>query len=767
MDLTSTHTASQELPETTGGKQESCPTAAHSAPCVEGGLSIRDIHKRLKEPYDGFTEAEMVKMNRVFHRFKDPDFSEVNVSDLPDMAVHLGYFGVTDEVAQNVASQVTTFATLDVQEFIDFISRLAVHERKWLETKFKTCTQGHGGKIPFQQLPRLLHEVGVPPLHALLKDVLDIVGLSGEDYSLDDVLLVLAAIKSLEGFTRAEATNVIEVYNDTVGFAPAMNDSRLSDALAQLYGQRSKEKVKLLLQTLNLNWTNRLASGGGATKAALQPCEFLVFARRVRDIQLKELQSCFTWTGQSDTALIHKDDLPAVINRMGFTLFPSAIDEFLRNISKGDAEALDFSDFVELIRELWHKDGFTKCELEEVASVFDRFDYDNNRSIDSLELVDLLRFLGYTTTMEEAHRLMQKMDFNRNGTIEFKEFTCLMRLQRELYMKVAIRTFDLHKDSQSGKLPVAALNQALEDLQQVPGDEMGDLLAGISDKKSFSLEDFVELADTCRKTTTQEKRRRAGFSGKEFDAICQLFGKHCQSEANALDRGELILLLIDLRIPMDTMEERAGILELLPSAREAARSSGAQEKLRPSGDFGLGLWGLVHLLRLLARQADCMAVTREQEATKETGFSAAEVADFREVFSKWSKRQQDCRDSQAEQGDPSRTMSRCSRSRRTSLPDLGPSKTAGTGEQFLLSLERSLKSQRLTLGIVHSLLSRSLGLCPSHQQCQELEERANQITGCTDGAVDFADFLLLMRWMLDANFGNINAIAEQKACQAK
>jgi len=78
-----------------------------------------------------------------------------------------------------------------------------------------------------------------------------------------------------------------------------------------------------------------------------------------------------------------------------------------------------------------------------------------------------------------------------------------------------------------------------------------------------------------------------------------------------------------------------------------------------------------------------------------------------------------------------------------------------------------LKSQRLTLGIVHSLLSRSLGLCPSHQQCQELEERANQITGCTDGAVDFADFLLLMRWMLDANFGNINAIAEQKACQAK
>lgn len=57
---------------------------------------------------------------------------------------------------------------------------------------------------------------------------------------------------------------------------------------------------------------------------------------------------------------------------------------------------------------------------------FHAYDYDNNRTIDKLELQNLMRDLGERCSHEEITELYSKMDANGNGKIELSEFIAAM-----------------------------------------------------------------------------------------------------------------------------------------------------------------------------------------------------------------------------------------------------------------------------------------------------------------------------------------------------
>merc|ERR1712083_822187 len=67
---------------------------------------------------------------------------------------------------------------------------------------------------------------------------------------------------------------------------------------------------------------------------------------------------------------------------------------------------------------------------------------------------------------------------------------------------------------------------------------------------------------------------------------------------------------------------------------------------------------------------------------------------------------------------------------------------------------------RLSTDAMKMLLC-SIGLLLDVRQGNLLVERAKKITKRQDGGLCFADFLLLMRWMLDTNFADINFQAEK------
>lgn len=65
-------------------------------------------------------------------------------------------------------------------------------------------------------------------------------------------------------------------------------------------------------------------------------------------------------------------------------------------------------------------------QLAELRDIFQSFDYNKDGSLTQLELGSLLRSLGLKPSPEQLDALIQKVDKNSNGLIEFSEFVALV-----------------------------------------------------------------------------------------------------------------------------------------------------------------------------------------------------------------------------------------------------------------------------------------------------------------------------------------------------
>ncbi|CAK8562002.1 unnamed protein product [Lathyrus sativus] len=63
----------------------------------------------------------------------------------------------------------------------------------------------------------------------------------------------------------------------------------------------------------------------------------------------------------------------------------------------------------------------TDDQIKQLNDIFKRFDMDSDGSLTHLELAALLRSLGIRPTGDELHALLNNMDNNNNGYIEFDE----------------------------------------------------------------------------------------------------------------------------------------------------------------------------------------------------------------------------------------------------------------------------------------------------------------------------------------------------------
>jgi len=68
----------------------------------------------------------------------------------------------------------------------------------------------------------------------------------------------------------------------------------------------------------------------------------------------------------------------------------------------------------------------TEDELASYREVFALFDQDNSGTISSAELAQVMHSFGQSATKSEIDYIMEKVDRDRSGTIDFEEFVFLM-----------------------------------------------------------------------------------------------------------------------------------------------------------------------------------------------------------------------------------------------------------------------------------------------------------------------------------------------------
>lgn len=137
--------------------------------------------------------------------------------------------------------------------------------------------------------------------------------------------------------------------------------------------------------------------------------------------------------------------------------------------------------------------------MAELREAFAMFDKDGDGTITVLELASVMRALGQQPTDDELQIMMNSVDVDQNGVIDFDEFLNLMRNHfytdedapnEEAELLEAFRVFDRNGD---GYITEEELKQALLNLgERLTGEELKGMIAA-ADKDGNGLIDYSEF----------------------------------------------------------------------------------------------------------------------------------------------------------------------------------------------------------------------------------------------------------------------------------
>jgi len=138
---------------------------------------------------------------------------------------------------------------------------------------------------------------------------------------------------------------------------------------------------------------------------------------------------------------------------------------------------------------------------EEIAAyrhAFSLFDADGNGTISISELHEVMKSLGQNPTRTEIEDMVNEVDTDRNGSIDFEEFCKMMTtptkdVDFEAEMKSAFRVFDLDG---SGTISLEELRRVMKSFGEILTEDELDSMIKEVDKNgdgSIDYEEFVNF----------------------------------------------------------------------------------------------------------------------------------------------------------------------------------------------------------------------------------------------------------------------------------
>lgn len=138
-------------------------------------------------------------------------------------------------------------------------------------------------------------------------------------------------------------------------------------------------------------------------------------------------------------------------------------------------------------------------QISEYREAFSLFDTDNDGNITSAELASAMRSVGQKPTEAEIQDMINEVDKDGNGTIDFPEFLSMMARQNnnsndeEAELKEAFRVFD--KDG-NGVISADELRHVMTSLgEKLTDEEVTEMIreADVNGDGQINYEEFVKM----------------------------------------------------------------------------------------------------------------------------------------------------------------------------------------------------------------------------------------------------------------------------------
>lgn len=134
-------------------------------------------------------------------------------------------------------------------------------------------------------------------------------------------------------------------------------------------------------------------------------------------------------------------------------------------------------------------------QIQSLKDVFDLFDKDKSGSISTAELGDVMRSLGQNPTEAELQDMVNEVDTDQSGSIEFNEFMAMMAtsIQPKDFAEETMAAFKVFDKDGSGTISAEELKAVMKSLGENLTDEEIDDMIREADKDRDGTIDYEEF----------------------------------------------------------------------------------------------------------------------------------------------------------------------------------------------------------------------------------------------------------------------------------
>jgi len=545
-----------------------------------------------------------------FSQFDDDRDGEVHKENLPAMLKHLGCRpGASD--TEQLAQQQTQYSTVSYEEFVDFLRQYHELDCSKLRELFLGADVNKDGSMDLPELHALLNRLGfalsqqatVEALQELDHDMNTVLSFS-EFIGLRDYL------QQNEGMTKADVEELRELFekvkeNTTSGANTIKECWRICNYLGYPIAEHEFSQI-VRTTDLDCDLSEGMAWG-----------DLLKIIRRIRERERSSLSALASKHG-ADNQTFPISELSTVLADFGYMVSEEAIFECLDKFDEVEEEdTLTVDELAIFLREYRKVEGFTNAEIEEFERAFmeqSQADAAGMEGLDTLATGRVLRWFGIATTLQQVQTLLEQLDFDGSGRLEFNEFVKLMRRIHQEQATRVRRLFDqLTMQEAAPYIAIDALPNAVALFEGAPADPL--LVAGAMEKAGLRDAVGADLESTRRIVSPLMKRREADSSPCAASAVevAQDGGKPLPAvKRQTLTVGQLPLFAED-NSPSSSPSNAASKQQREKTPRGYASRRGFQEFFRQ--------WNKVAVDTVRQR----------------AGYGALEVAKLRAAFNQFDK----------------------------------------------------------------------------------------------------------------------------------
>lgn len=347
--------------------------------------------------------------------------------------------------------------------------------------------------------------------------------------------------------------------------------------------------------------------------------EYMMLMRKLRDLEVTKVRSVMAENDEDESGTISKDELINVFRALGYEPDPQAIVEAAEEASVSVESDLGLSELWQIVAGFRAREGFINDDLKDIRQTFDHY-AGKDRMVSTSDVGKILRRLGFPIPLELQQDLADKVDITHRGKLDLVEVRKLIRMYNGRKLTAVKEMLKGHRS-----LEVAQARAMLQELNCVGED--GEVVL----RQEFlmrlphggfrvSIKGFTANVLVFWKERRCKFKERCGFEARDVQELQALFSSYDKDNSGEIGRREIIPL-IEHHFPA-LANDKAMRPQLLAILQECdSDNSGSLD----FGDFLL-------LMQRVQEMQDNEKIVAEEQAREASGFSAEEVKDLRELF---------------------------------------------------------------------------------------------------------------------------------------